>query len=490
MQPLNISLLDLNVYTLFPSLILIVGAIAIIFLDLIKNLDRTIFVLLAGFFTLSSLFYVLNYNYHESGFFSLLIIDGLSIVASSLILFGGTVFLILNLANNFAKELDLGEYYSLFLFMLSGFLLMASSNNLALIFLGLEIGSLSLYTLIALHRRNKSLESAIKYFTLGAASSGLFGFGVMIFYALTGSVDILMIKEFILSTEEPNLLLIVVGFAFLLGAIGFKLSLVPFHAWAPDVYEGSNDALAGFISTVPKIAAFVLAIRFFEFLASMDDGIIYSILWILSVVTITFGNLLALVQDDVKRMLAYSSISHSGFVLAAIVMGTTVANVSLFIYWFLFLVTNFGAFGMLWLARTNNLQSTDRYDHPFEKFTGLVWKDPISAVVISIFMLSLAGIPPLALYWGKIFLVSEAINSGHIYLGLIMLLNSALAAYYYIKLIVYMFLKDGSNEPQKQDRSTFMRFVLAATAIGVIVLFFTSDALLSKIVPLLGRGGF
>ena len=344
---------------------------------------------------------------------------------------------------------------------------MASSDNLILIFVGLETASLSLYVLIAMHNRNKSTEAAIKYFTMGAVAAGFFAFGSMIFYGLTGSVELSQISRVLVESNFEPYPIVLLGLVFMLAALGFKLSLVPFHIWVPDVYEGSTAALAGYMSIVPKIAAFVVALRFFEMFVAFDNAFVDVILYAIVVITVTVPNMIALVQTDIKRMLAYSSISHAGFVMAAIMIGTTQATIGMFLYWTLFLFTNLGSFTMLWIHRQKTKHGFSS-DDSFEKFSGLVKTSPISASIFGLFMLSLAGVPPFALFWGKMFLLSTAVNAGYLVLAVILAVNSAIAAYYYLKLIVYMFLKDPIND----DRIVYMGNVnpYLKTVVGIYML--------------------
>jgi NADH-quinone oxidoreductase subunit N len=231
----------------------------------------------------------------------------------------------------------------------------------------------------------------------------------------------------------------------MIAALGFKLSLFPFHTWVPDVYEGSNSAFAGFMSIVPKIAAFVVALRFFEIFIASGDTYIQALLYAIVVLTMTIPNIIALLQNDIKRMLAYSSVSHAGFAMAAILLGTTQATTALFLYWVLFLITNLGGFAMLWINRSKEYK-TFSSDHAMEKYSGLIKTSPFTASMMGLFLISLAGIPPFAIFWGKMYLIGSAVNAGFIVLALIMALNSAIAAYYYLKPIVYMFLKEPLKE--------------------------------------------
>ena len=370
---------------------------------------------------------------------------------------------------------------------------MVATDNLILIFIGLETASLALYTLIAMHNRKKSFEAAIKYFTMGALAAGLYAFGALILYALTGNVEINKIAEVLAVNEYEPIGGILFAVVFMLAAFGFKLSMVPFQTWVPDVYEGASAALAGYMSVVPKIAAFVVAMRLFEFLTNADIVWVEAVLWVVVVVTMTITNLMALVQKDVKRMLAYSSISHAGFVMAAILIGTTQANSGLFFYWVLFLFANLGAFTMLWISRHKTKKFDDRFDHPYDKFAGMVNILPVGAVLMGIFMFSLAGVPPFSLFWGKMYLMSAAVNADYIVLAVIMALNSAIAVYYYLKLVVYMFLKDPKTNDSTRyvkNLSTSLKTIIGFSAAATIFTIFFAGPLLEIITNYVTISGY
>jgi len=193
---------------------------------------------------------------------------------------------------------------------------------------------------------------------------------------------------------------------------------------------------------VPKIAAFVVSIRIFGMYIDLGIEWVRWMILIIAVLTMTLANIMALVQNDVKRMLAYSSISHAGFIMAALALDTTEGNTSIFLYYALFMFTNLGAFAMLWISRHKTRRFDLDYDHPYEKFAGFIQIMPMGAVVMALFMLSLAGVPPFSVFWGKIYVMQAAVNAGYVWLAIVMGLNSAIAAYYYLKLIVFMFLKD------------------------------------------------
>ena len=424
--------------------------------------------------------------------FDVMLMDGIAILSQIVILVASALFILLALSQKRFHEYRYPEYFALFIFMVAGFQFMVASDNLILIFIGLETASMALYPMIAMHNRDKSTEAAVKYFTMGALAAGFFAFGSMIFYGITGSVELSQISASLVASNFEPYPLVLVGIVFMLGALGFKLSLVPFHTWAPDVYEGSSSAMAGYMSIVPKIATFVVALRFFEIFVSVDNAWVEMVLYVVVIVTMTLPNMVALVQTDIKRMLAYSSVSHAGFVMGAILVGTTQATEGLFLYWILFTFTNLGAFAMLWVNRTKTTHGFQS-DHPFEKFSGLVKLSPITASIMALFLLSLAGIPPFSLFWGKMFLIGSAVNGGHIVLAIIMALNSAIAAYYYLKLIVYMFLK----EPVNDDRIDYMgnsnnalRTVVGIAALITITSIFYIDPLLEMISMYVQTSGF
>jgi NADH-quinone oxidoreductase subunit N len=426
-------------------LIAIAGGLIILIVDLInEKLHKSLYVMLTLLVLFVDFGATLGLNVNERGFFDVMLIDGISIISQLMIIVGSMIFIPLAMTSKRFHEYSYPEFFALFLFMIAGFQFMVTSDNLILIFVGIETASLSLYTLIALHNRSNSYEAAIKYFTMGALAAAFYAMGSAILYALTGSVELYKVAE-VLATRlnETGLMIAIFGASMLLlVAFAFKLSLFPFHTWAPDVYEGASAPLAGYMSVVPKIAAFVVAIRIFGMYIDLGVEWVRIVLLVISVVTMTLANVMALVQNDVKRMLAYSSISHAGFIMAALALDTTEGTTAIFLYYALFMFTNLGAFSMLWISRHKNRRFDQRYDHPYEKFAGFIQIMPMGAVVMGLFMLSLAGVPPFSVFWGKIYVMQAAVNSGYVWLAIVMGLNSAIAAYYYLKLIVYMFLKD------------------------------------------------
>ena len=501
LEPVNISLESLNLMTLAPMLVPIIGALLILIIDFFKSeQDKSLYVMLSLLILgIDFIFLVESAGIFEEsgtvmGVFDVMLIDGLAILSQFIIVGASMLFIPLALSQKRFHEFSYPEFFALFLFMIGGFQFMVSTDNLILIFVGLETASLALYTLIAMHNRDKSFEAAVKYFTMGALAAGFFSFGSMVFYALTGSIEINQIAQVLQANNYENIEFVLIGVVFMLASFGFKLSIVPFHTWAPDVYEGSSAAMAGYMSIVPKIAAFVVAMRLFEFL--IHSGIIWLevILYALVVITMTMANIWALVQTDVKRMLAYSSISHAGFVMAAILIGTTQANSALFLYWILFSFTNLGSFSMLWISRQKNLPAGQSSDHSYSKFAGLVKTSPVAASIMALFMLSLAGLPPFALFWGKMYMISSAVTADYIVLALIMALNSAIAAYYYLKLIVYMFMKEpikGSDGNISVINATIsLKTIIGFAAVGTIFAFLILNSLLEFVTAFVYGSGY
>ncbi len=501
LEPINVSLESLNLMTLSPMLIPIIGALFILVIDMFKSgLDKTLYVVLSMLFLIMDFGSLLGAaggftdNGTMMGMFDVMLIDGLAILSQFIIVGASILFIPLALTNKRFHEFSYPEFFALFLFMISGFQFMVATDNLILVFVGLETSSLALYTLIAMHNRDKSFEAAVKYFTMGALAAGFFSFGSMVFYALTGSVEINQIATVLAANNYADIGFVLIGVVFLLASFGFKLSLVPFHTWAPDVYEGSSAAMAGYMSIVPKIAAFVVSMRLFEFLIHSGVAWLEIVLYIFVVLTMTMANIWALVQTDVKRMLAYSSVSHAGFVMAAILIGTTQSNSALFLYWILFSFTNLGSFSMLWMSRQKHLPEHQGSDHSYDKFAGMIQTAPVAASIMALFMLSLAGLPPFALFWGKLYMISSAVTGGYTVLALIMALNSAIAGYYYLKLIVYMFMKDpvvGNDGNIYVTNATLgLKSIIGFAAVGTIFAFVALDPLLEFITTFVYNSGY
>ena len=494
LHTISVSLSSLHLSTLMPMIIVILGGLGILCIDLInKNLSKSLYVMLSILVLVIDLGVVLGYSGPNRGMFGMILSDGIATLGQIIILVASMLFIPLALTSKRFHEYSHPEFFALFLFMTAGFQFMVATDNLMLIFIGLETASLSLYTIIALHNLEKSFEAAIKYFTMGALAAGFFVFAAMLLYAVTGSVELHNIAKVVAAGSFATQLGLLGAVAFMFAALGFKLSFIPFHTWVPDVYEGASAATAGYISIVPKIAGLIVALRFFDIFITAGNEWVYNVLYVIIIVTMTFSNIMALVQESVKRMLAYSSISHAGFVMTAVLVDTTAAHNALFLYWIMFTFTNLGAFAMLWISRYKKSEFSAKYDHPYKKFAGMVTIKPIAATIMAIFMLSLAGVPPFALFWGKLYLLGAIINSGNTFLAILMVLNSAIAAYYYLKLVVFMFLKEPdkkANIAYMKNASTALKTIVGFSAAVTILAIFTIEPFLEMISSYVVASGF
>ena len=336
-----------------------------------------------------------------------------------------------------------GELYPLILLATAGMMLMASGTDLMTIFLGLEVLSVALYVLAGFNRENiKSNEAGLKYFLLGAFSTGFLLYGMALTYGATGTTKIAKIAEFVslnpTFTHNPiflvGMLLMAVGFS-------FKIAAAPFHMWTPDVYEGAPTPMTAFMSVGPKAAGFAAFLRVFLIALPAFRPEWSSLLWILAVLTMTVGNITALYQQNIKRMLAYSSIAHAGYVLVGFVAGNSVGTAGMMFYMLSYAFMNIGAFAIIILVGRKGEENNNVSD-----YAGFGFKHPVLGMVMSIFLFSLAGIPPAAGFIGKFYLFSGAIQAGYIWLAIIGVLNSAVSVYYYLRVMVFMYMKDPVEE--------------------------------------------
>lgn len=486
-EVINISLESLNLASIAPMSIAIIGALSILLTDIFnKNKHKSLYVILVVLFLAFDLFTLIAFNADKRGFFDIMLLDGVAILAQIIIIFSAIMFVILALSKLRFQEYRYAEYFALYLFVIAAFQFMVSTDSLIMIFISLEASSLGIYTLIAMHNRMASIEAAVKYFTMGALGGACFVFASMLLYAVTGSLELDIIaqvlsQENFLSKENFGVyVLVLTAFTFMLVSLGFKLSLFPFHVWVPDVYQGATSVMAGFLSIVPKMAIFIVSLRFFEMFLQVDDKIIQALLYAIVVLTMTIPNLIALRQTDVKRMLAYSSIANTGMAMSAILIGTHQATVALFLYWILFAITNFGVFAMLWINRG---KAYNDYTSPyhFKHFSGFVKVSPATALILGMFLFSLAGLPPFSLFWAKMYLIGSAVNAQQLALAIIIVINSIIAAFYYLRPVAAMFLKD----PDEFTKKRFMENATnpTRTAVGIAVVLSILSVLLVE--PLL-----
>ena len=356
-----------------------------------------------------------------------------------------------------------GTYYFLVLCATLGMMFMASGIDLVTIFIGLETMAISFYILAGFLKPNRrSNEAAVKYFLLGAFSLGLLLYGMSLMYGLSGSTALRSIAIALAGYEkDPRLVLAVI---MVVAGVGFKIAAVPFHMWAPDVYEGSPTPVAAFISVGSKAASFAMVFRIFlEGLptAAADWRLLF---YALSVVTMTVGNVAALTQGNIKRLLAYSSIAHAGYILIGVVAGTPRGVAATLIYLFIYTFMQLGAFAVVTLLRRRDVIGDELKD-----LSGLFFRNPVAASAMLLFMLSLGGIPPTAGFMGKFWIFGAAIESGYVWLAVIGVLNSAVSLYYYIRVVVFLWMKsETAGSPIVATPA--MVVALGVAAAGTIVL--------------------
>ncbi|HIJ59701.1 MAG TPA: NADH-quinone oxidoreductase subunit N [Nitrospirae bacterium] len=331
---------------------------------------------------------------------------------------------------------DRMEYYSLLLFATSGMMIMASAKDLVVLFLGLELMALSTYILAGIKTLNiKSNEAAIKYFMLGAFSSAFFLYGLAILYGLTGSTDIYQISEKI-KTIEPSMAL-VLSMIMIVVAFSFKIAAAPFHMWAPDVYEGAPTSVTAFMSIGPKAAGFAVFGRVFY--VAFDS--IYTewatALIVISIITMAVGNIIALSQTNIKRMLAYSSIAHAGYMLIGIITATGDSINAVLHYLLIYAFMNMGAFSIIILIEGGE---------QIKNYNGLAKRYPLVSALMLVFMFSLVGIPPTAGFIAKFNLFMSAINGGYLWLVIIAVIFSTISAFYYLRIVMNMYMKDNISD--------------------------------------------
>ena len=343
-----------------------------------------------------------------------------------------------------AHELLRNEYFILALMSILGMMVMVSGHSLLTLYMGLEIMSLSLYALIASVRdRAVAIEAALKYFVLGAIASGLLLYGMSMIYGITGSLDIAQISNFARASTlaSQQTLILNFGLVFLVIGVAFKLGAVPFHMWVPDVYQGSPTSVTMFLSTVPKIAAIALLIRLL--IDGLGDLQHYwsDLLMIIAVLSIALGSLVALMQSNIKRMLAYSTISHIGFVLLGFVTGVVEGYGAAVFYVLVYILMSLAAFGSIIVLNKNGFEADQISD-----YQGLSKHSPWFALIILVVMLSMAGVPPFIGFYSKLFILQQVIAEGYVILAVIAVVFAVISAYYYLQIIKIMYFDDADKE--------------------------------------------
>jgi NADH-quinone oxidoreductase subunit N len=355
-----------------------------------------------------------------------------------------------------------GEYYALMLFATSGMMLMASAGDLITLYLGLELMALSIYILAGFMRRdNRSNEAAIKYLVLGSFSSGIMLYGMSLLYGLSGTTNLTGIMHFLRAADLTNPI-IFAAMIMLVVSFGFKVAAVPFHMWVPDVYEGAPTSVTAFMSAGPKVAGFAVLLRVFLYALAPLQQHSAAILAGLAVLTMAVGNVMALSQTNIKRMLAYSSIAHAGYALVGLAAGGPEGAASVMLYVLIYAFMNMGAFAVVIMLRRAGERGEEITD-----YAGLGKTNKTAAFLMLIFMFSLTGIPPLAGFMGKFYIFKSAVQAGLVWLAVVGVIFSAISAYFYLRVIMVMYMSE-PKEDIHLSTSPSLALALAVSAAAVL----------------------
>ena len=462
-----------DLVTLLPELILIALVLTIITVDLF--LSRTnkwlLTPLTVAGLILAGAACVVVWDVNESVYSGFYVVDDLSAFFKGTTIVIGIISVLFAPSYLIVRRIPLGEFHMILVSALLGMCVLASAGDLITVFLGLELMTMPSYLLTGLHKTDRySNEGGLKYFLLGSFASAIVLFGVSWLYGLTGTTNIDAIAAAV-DGQMSGALLVAVGFLLVGGT--FKIAAVPFHYWTPDAYQGAPTPITGFLSVGPKLGAVALLMRVFgEALAPLRGDWI-AIFLVLTVLTMTIGNVVALTQVNVKRMLAYSSIAHTGYIMtgiAAYAHATTPEAAAQGIESVLFYVLGYAVMNIAAFAVVAMLQRDTRRFGGLNSFAGLASRSPGRAAAMGILMLSLTGIPPTVGFFAKLYVLLAAVDAGLAWLAVILVLNAALAAFYYLRVIVYMYMRDPEPDPAAIDTSPFSSVALALSVAGVVVL--------------------
>ncbi len=397
-------------------------------------------------------------------FNNMFVVDGMAVMLKAAIAIAVAIVIIYSRAYLVARKLFSGEFILLILFATLGMMVMVSSNHFVSLYLGLELLALSSYAMVALNRDSvTSSEAAMKYFILGALASGLLLYGLSMIYGATGSLDVTKVAR-VIEASRANDPLITFGVVFVVAGLAFKLGVVPFHMWIPDVYHGAPTAITLFIGSAPKIAAFGFIMRILADSMGGAVGDWQTMLVIMAVLSLALGNIVAIAQTNLKRMLAYSTISHMGFLLLGILAGTRSGYSSGMFYIISYALMSLAGFGMIMLLSRAGFEADNLDD-----FKGLNQRSPWYAFLMLMVMFSMAGIPPFLGFWAKLAVLEGALNAGYTWLVVFAVLMSVIGAFYYLRVVKLMYF-DAPTDASPIVAAAGFRGVLAFNAFGLLAL--------------------
>ena len=422
-------------------------------------------------------FSVATFSLSTTAFNDMVLVGGYASFFDVVFLAAGLLTFLLSDSYLKKENISFGEFYVLVLFAVAGMMLMGSSADLITLFLGVELMSVCFYVLAGFMRTKlSSNEAALKYFLLGAFATGFLLYGIALVYGTTGTTNLLRIASE--HVGESAHTLYSVGFGLLLIGLAFKVAAVPFHMWAPDVYEGSPTTVSALMSTGGKSAAFAAALLVLSIPVAQHDEHFKLILSVLAASSMVVGNLFGLSQTNLKRMLAYSSIAHAGYMLIGVASGQPLGEQGVLFYLVSYTLTNLGAFGVISILEKESGKNVS-----YEDYAGLGTRRPVVAALLAVFMFSLTGIPPFAGFVGKYYLFTSAVQSQMTWLAILGVLTSLLSAYYYLRVVVYMYFRDSAQAPEKgAPRLAIVSVILSAAG---IILFGILPSLILNVTQLL-----
>tara|TARA_B110000196_G_C21117614_1_gene651402 strand:- start:207 stop:1658 length:1452 start_codon:yes stop_codon:yes gene_type:complete len=470
------NILDINL--VFPEIFLSLWLLVFIPLGVYSGGDKetrqSYFTIFSIIGLLGTLLIILMGDYKAArGFYDLIVNDRLIVFLKSLVILAGVLVLIISEKYRTLKKLYLFEYPVLILFSILGMLVMLSSNDFITLYLGLELQSLSLYVLAAIKKDSlKSSEAGLKYFILGALASGFFLFGVSLLFGITGTTSFTMLSTNLLSPENNSLLLIL-SIVLILSSIAFKLSIAPFHMWTPDVYEGAPTSVTAFFAVVPKIAAIGVLMRIL-YIALIDIHDVWNqLILILGILSIFVGAFGALLQINIKRLMAYSAISNIGYIFLALSLGSQLGLEASLIYITVYTVSALGSFAFILSMEKDNIMLNN-----ISSFAGLSKSNPFYAVCFSIILLSLAGLPPLAGFIAKFYIFKAVIMADFLWIAVIGIMGSVISAYYYLNIVKVMYL-DEAEELFTIESKKSVKFILFISAVLIFTFLIYADSLIN-----------
>ena len=459
--------IEINWQLLMPELVIALTLIIVLVFDLFDSISKTVL----GWMTIvgAGIALWVSIQMHQAGtvgtqFNEMFKVDSFSLFFNIIFLVSTILVALISMSYLDRGDRKQGPYYLLILLATLGMMLMAAGNELIIVFLGLELMSLSLYVLAGFFRDSPaSSEAGMKYLLLGAFASAFFLYGIALIYGGAGTTSVPAIAEAITAENKSPLLL--AGMFLLVVGFGFKVAIVPFHQWAPDVYEGAPTTIAAFISAGPKAAGFAAFLRIFmEALPNLQvewSGVLI----LLAMLTMTVGNVIAIAQTNIKRMLAYSSIAHAGYVLIGLAAANDDGISSVMLYLLIYCVMNIGAFGAVILAKTEDGESLMISD-----YAGLGIRKPLLAMFMTVMLLSLAGFPPTAGFVGKFYIFKSAVGAGHIWLVIIGAINTAISAFYYLRVVVTMYMREPEEELEFSPYASTLVVGLILAVVGILLI--------------------